>query len=74
MYNMRYLIQNMPISAAELARVAGVNAGIIKKAREGETIRRDKAIAVLDALSRVYRDRVGTQDTFTLDNTDIKYS
>ena len=56
------LMDNMPASQAELARLSGVNERTIIRMKNGETILRGTANKVLRGLSQIYGEQ------FTLDN------
>jgi hypothetical protein len=61
-YDFAKLIENMPCSIAELARVSGVNERSIMRMRDGERVQRSTANKVLYGLSQKY------SRSLTLDN------
>ena len=56
------LLENMPASQSELARLADVSERSIMRMRDGESVLRGTADKVLRGLSQIYGQ------TFTLDN------
>jgi predicted transcriptional regulator len=62
MYSFQDLLDNMPASIAELARLAGVSERSIIRARDGEAIQRSTANKILRGLSQLH------SQTFTLNN------
>lgn len=62
MHSFQDLLDNMPASIAELARLAGVSERSIIRARDGEAIQRSTANKILRGLSQLYNQ------TFTLSN------
>ena len=61
-YEFAKLIQNMPSSLSELARLSGVHERSIMRMRDGQRVQRSTANKVLRGLSQIYNQ------TFTLDN------
>jgi hypothetical protein len=62
MYEFAKLLENMPASLAELARISGVHERSIMRMRDGRRVQRSTANKVLRGLSQKYGQ------TFTLDN------
>jgi hypothetical protein len=62
MYDFGKLLENMPASMAELARLSGVHERSIMRMRDGEAVQRSTANKVLRGLSQVYNQ------SFTLEN------
>ena len=62
MHKFQDLLDNMPASIAELARLSGVSERSIMRARDGKTIERSTANKILRGLSQLYGQ------TFTLNN------
>ena len=64
MYELTTLINNMPVSIAELIRTSGVDERTLLRMRRGERVQRTSAVRVLKALSKIY------ETEYTLDNVE----
>jgi predicted transcriptional regulator len=62
MYQLKTLINNMPVSLAELIRTAGVDERTLLRMRRGGRVQRTSAAKILKALSKIY------EAEYTLDN------
>lgn len=62
MHEFTKLLENMPATQAELARLSGINERTIIRMKGGEVVLRSTANKVLRGLSRIYGQ------TFSLDN------